>query len=57
MPNRPWRLRAWGLLEQGWAAGAEWSSTKSQRKLCRVTGLGLGRHKASTHHSFIIKSA
>lgn len=35
----------------------EWSSKKDGRKLCRVTGLGLDRHKASTHCSFVIKSA
>lgn len=38
-------------------ARPEWSSEGAGRKLCRVTGLGLDRHKASTHCSFVIKSA
>lgn len=38
-------------------ARPEWSSKEAGRKLCRVTGLGLDRHKASTHCSFVIKSA
>lgn len=38
-------------------ARLEWSSKIAGRKLCRVTGLGLDRHKASTHCSFVIKSA
>lgn len=39
------------------AARPEWSSEDGGRKLCTVTGLGLDRHKASTHCSFVIKSA
>lgn len=38
-------------------ARPEWSGEEAGRKLCRVTGLGLDRHKASTHCSFVIKSA
>lgn len=49
-----------GSAEWGRAAGQRGRSgaaRKARRKLCRVTGLGLGRHKASTRRSFIIKSA
>lgn len=38
-------------------ARPEWSGTEGGRKLCRVTGLGLDRHKASTQRSFAIKPA